>query len=68
MRNEIALQLKKSAVKILRLVIPQQILTFVMTSIVFDNSADHAKLLSIFFFLPEYRPQLKLFFQCVTIA
>ena len=39
--------------------IPQQILTFVMTSIVFDNSADHAKLLSIFFFLPEYRPQLK---------
>ena len=68
MRNEIALELKKkSAVKILRLVIPQQILTFVMTSIVFDNSTDHAKPLSIFF-LPQYRLQLKLFFQCVTIA
>lgn len=51
MRNEIALELKKkSAVKILRLVIPQQILTFVMTSIVFDNSTDHAKPLSICLF------------------
>ena len=67
MRNEIALELKKSAVKILRLVIPQQLLRFVMTNIVFDNSTDHAKPLSIFF-LPQYRLQLKLFFQCVTIA
>lgn len=47
MRNEIALELKKDAVKILRLVIPQQILTFVMTNIVFDNSTDRAKPLSI---------------------
>ena len=67
MRNEIALELKKSAVKILRLVIPLQLLRFVMTNIVFDNSTDHAKPLSIFF-LPQYRLQLKLFFQCVTIA
>ena len=68
MRNEIALELKKkSAVKILRLVIPQQILTFVMTNIVFDNSADHAKPLSIFF-LPQYRLQLKPFFLFVTSA
>ena len=47
MRNEIAVELKKNAVKILRLVIPQQILTFVMTNIVFDNITDHAKPLSI---------------------